>query len=216
MFDLMNYEQGIHPDCGKIVEIEKDIIITPFYTEAYCDALVDLAKFYDDKFEQYIRYMSRSGDSSNNSPWNTLFFSRISQLLFEDFCCHYKKYLVPAIEKNFEKGLSPINGWFSPFIIKYDQPEQMVNLHNDHSLFTMNVKLNTDFKGSELVFPRQGWSNKDIPKGWCFLWPSDVTHPHQSKPLISGVKYTLASWTHPCIWNPNDNGGSIYSTDVKI
>ena len=80
----------------------------------------------------------------------------------------------------------------------------------------MNVKLNTDFEGCDLEFPRQGWSNKDVPKGWCFIWPSTITHPHQSKPLTKGVKYTLASWTHPVSWKPDDNGGSIYSQHVNV
>ena len=209
--NLTKYEEAIHPDCGKVVENYKDITITPFYTEKFCDEIVDLAKFYNDKFIKYITY--NKTDRTNESPWNTLFFSTISNLLFENFCRHYKKYLLPVLEKKFE--VATIDGWFSPFIIKYDKPNQKVDLHNDHSLFTMNVKLNTDFTGCELEFPRQGWSNKDIPKGWCFVWPSNITHPHVAKPLISGAKYTLASWTHPCPWNPNDNGGSLYKKDIE-
>ena len=84
------------------------------------------------------------------------------------------------------------------------------------SRFTLNVKLNTDFEGAELHFPRQKWSNKDIPKGWCFVWPSQVTHPHEADPLISGVKYTLASWTHPIKWSVDENFSSIYHDDIII
>ena len=213
--DLTNYKKAIHPDCGKKVDVYKDILITPFYTEKFCDDLVELAKFYNNKFEQFIKYQRKeiTEEITDTSPWNTLFFSRISNLLFEDFCNHYKRYITPVLEKQFAS--SGVDGWFSPFIIKYDKPGQIVHLHNDISSFTMNVKLNTDFEGCDLEFPRQGWSNKNIPKGSCFIWPSTITHPHQSKPLIKGTKYTLASWTHPVSWNPKDTGGSMYSKDIN-
>ena len=105
---------------------------------------------------------------------------------------------------------SYISAWFCPMIIKYHKKGQNVQLHNDTSKFTLNVKLNTEFKGCHVEFPRQKWTNKDIPKGWCFVWPSQVTHPHVAYPLISGTKYSLSSWTHPVEWNKEDLKESIY------
>jgi hypothetical protein len=205
---LFNYKEAIHPDCGKKVKIHNDIITTPFYTEKFCDQLVKLAKLYDKRFSPYIVYeKSKSHQVTKNAPWDTLFFSRISHLLFEDFCVHYKKYICPVLEKHFFP--ETISGWFSPFIIKYSHHNQYVSLHNDTSLITLNVKLNTDYQGSILEFPRQNWTNEDIPKGWCYFWPGRVTHPHRATPLTKGSKYTLASWTHPVGWLPGDMGGSI-------
>ena len=207
---IVDYRKAIHPQCGKKLKIHKDIIITPFYTPEFCDELVEMAKFYTKKFSPYIRYMKQdhSHDSSDKSPWDTLFFSRISHILFEDFCSHYKKYICPVLEKHFPS--TSFFGWFSPMIIKYSRKGQNVNLHNDMSLFTLNVKLNTEFEGCHLEFPRQGWNNKDLPKGWCMVWPSQVTHPHRAQPLVTGTKYTLSSWTHPMSWRPDQVGGSIY------
>jgi len=150
----------------------------------------------------------KTNDLTKNSPWNTLYLSRISHLLFEDFCDHYEKFICPLIEKHFlpEK----IRGWFSPMIIKYSKKGQNVTLHNDTSLITLNLKLNTNYKGSVLEFPRQNWTNKDVPKGWCYLWPSRVTHPHRTTSLTKGSKYTLSSWTHPSSWAADRMGGSIY------
>lgn len=210
---IKDYMKSIHPECGKKVEIYKDIIITPFYTEDFCDYLVDIAKYYDGRFIEYIRY-GNNKETNNTAPWNTLHMCHISQLLFEDFCGHYKKLILPLIHEHFI--CSGIDAWYSPFIVKYDTPGQNVDLHNDTSRFTLNVKLNTNFEGAELHFPRQGWSNKDIPKGWCFLWPSQVTHPHEADPLICGVKYTLASWTHPMSWGKDENFSSIYHDDIII
>ena len=209
---IKNYMQGIHPECGIKFEVINDIIVTPFYTEEFCDYLVATSKYFDSRFINYIRYGKKG--MTNISPWQTLHMNRISSLMFEDFCGHYKRLIVPLIKKVFI--CSAVEGWFSPFIIKYDTIGQEVQLHNDTSSFTMNVKLNTEYEGADLHFPRQQWNNKDIPKGWCFVWPSTVTHPHTAPPLISGTKYTLASWTHPVKWSPDDNFGSIYSDDVII
>ena len=209
----IDYNNAIHPKCGKEVQTYKDIIVTPFYTEKFCDEIVKMAQFYDKKFSPYIYYiLDRSSKKSDNSPWDTLLFSRISQILFENFCDHYKKYICPLLEKTFFP--ETISGWFSPMIIKYSKKGQKVKLHNDISLFTLNVKLNTNYKGCHVEFPRQQWNNKDLPKGWCMIWPSQVTHPHQSQPLLKGTKYTLSAWTHPPTWTVDGHGGSIFYENV--
>tara|TARA_R100001443_G_scaffold8747_2_gene18256 strand:+ start:4797 stop:5450 length:654 start_codon:yes stop_codon:yes gene_type:complete len=207
---LFNYKKGIHPECGKKIKVYKDILMTPFYTENFCDELVKMSKEYKDKFSPDIVYgKSDSHKMTEDYPWDTLFFSKISYFLFEDFCEHYKKFICPILHSYF----SPCNvaGWFSPMIIKYSRVNQKVDIHNDTSLFTLNVKLNTDFEGCELEFPRQEWNNSALPKGWCMVWPSQVTHPHRARPLLKGTKYTLASWTHPISWNSEQMGGSIYN-----
>ena len=53
---IQDYMKAIHPECGTKVEIYKDIIITPFYTEEFCDYLVSIAKYFDSRFFEYINY----------------------------------------------------------------------------------------------------------------------------------------------------------------
>jgi hypothetical protein len=210
---ILKYKEGIHPDCGKKFEVYKDIIITPFYTENFCKKIIDMSKQYKDFFENDIIYGSKDTDPINTSPWETLLFSRISPILFKLFCKHYNEFIVPLIKKTFPE--TDITGWFSPMIIKYDKPGQDVKLHTDLSFITLNVKLNNTYKGCDLEFPRQGWSNKQIPVGYCFLWPSKITHPHVAKKLISGEKYVISSWTHPPSWNPSYIGGSIFKDEFN-
>tara|TARA_R100001015_G_C4528889_1_gene95854 strand:- start:20 stop:670 length:651 start_codon:yes stop_codon:yes gene_type:complete len=213
---IVNYKKGIHPDCGKKYKVHKDIIMTPFYTEKFCDEIVKIAQFYNDKFEPNIKYTNPHNVNTGEdiitelSPWNTLYISNLSHIMFENFVEQYKKYLCPLIEKTF--GQEKVKGWFSPFIIKYEKGDK-VALHTDTSDFTMNVKLNTNYEGADLYFPRQKFNNKILPKGWCILWPSTVTHPHQASELKKGKKYTLASWTHPHSWNVNEIGGSIFNSN---
>ena len=73
--------------------------------------------------------------------------------------------------------------------------QTQLNLHCDASLVTGSVKLNDDYKGAELVFPRQKFSNKDVPVGKCILFPGQLTHGHECQELVSGVKYSLTIWT---------------------
>ena len=82
------------------------------------------------------------------------------------------------------------------FIIKYEMDKQReLRVHNDASLITGSVKLNDDYEGGVLEFPRQGINNKDIPVGKCILFPSQVTHGHTSTKLESGTKYSLTIWS---------------------
>ena len=82
------------------------------------------------------------------------------------------------------------------FIIKYAMDMQRdLPLHNDASLVTGSVKLNDDYLGGMLVFPRQEFHNHDIPIGKCLLFPGQVTHGHLSAPICEGTKYSLTIWS---------------------
>ena len=68
-------------------------------------------------------------------------------------------------------------------------------MHHDDSYITGSIKLNNDYTGAELLFPRQKFSNKDVQVGDLLLFPGEVTHPHKCAPLKSGEKYSLTMWT---------------------
>ena len=82
------------------------------------------------------------------------------------------------------------------FIIKYEMDKQReLRLHNDASLVTGSIKLNDDYEGGVLEFPRQKVNNKDIPVGKCILFSGQVTHGHSSSLLTKGTKYSLTIWS---------------------
>lgn len=55
------------------------------------------------------------------------------------------------------------------------------------------IFLNDSFDGGDLIFTRQNLRIK--PKaGTIVLFPSDFTHPHASKDLKSGTKYSIVTW----------------------
>ena len=87
-------------------------------------------------------------------------------------------------------------GMRDAFVMKYSMDTQRsLNLHNDASMVTGSVKLNDNYTGADLWYPRQQISNKDIPVGKMILFPGQVTHGHECTPLEEGIKYSLTMWS---------------------
>ena len=114
--------------------------------------------------------------------------------LWEELEKHWADHIVPLVE-NYWKPLL-MYGLRDGFVMRYAMDTQVkLALHHDASLVTGSVKLNDDYKGAELIYPRQGITNADIPVGKCILFPSAVTHGHECLPLQEGVKYSLTIWS---------------------
>jgi hypothetical protein len=81
------------------------------------------------------------------------------------------------------------------FVIKYRPGGQAaLRVHHDVAQISAAVKLNEGYAGGALTFPRQGYSTAAEPLGGMVVWPSLVTHPHESSPVTRGVKYSLTLW----------------------
>ena len=81
------------------------------------------------------------------------------------------------------------------FVIRYAMGEQEhLRMHHDIAQVSGSVKLNDDYDGAVLDFPRQHVTNEPTSVGEMVAWPSLVTHPHQTTPLRSGIKYALTIW----------------------
>jgi hypothetical protein len=189
---MLNYNQGIHPQSGETYTVDKDIIVTPFWTEEFCQQLVDYARANDHRFAAH----NQKNVDSSHLGYDALYFAHISQYLFEDYTRHYARDLLPIINKVWP--YTRISGWQSPFILKYEvNGKRNLRAHHDLSEVSFNIKLNNDYQGAELRFPRQGIDNRDIPIGWMMLWPSTVTHYHEVPDIVSGTKYSVTGWTWP-------------------
>lgn len=189
---MLDYQQGIHAHSGKTYSVENDIITTPFWTVDFCQALVGLAEMHAEKFSGH---QQKNVDGSGMG-YDALYFSNLSYYMFEDYTRHYARDLIPIIKKVWPYTL--ITGWQSPFILKYSSGgKRHLNPHHDLSEVSFNIKLNNDYEGAELRFPRQEVDNKNVPVGHMLLWPSTVTHYHEVPNLISGVKYSVTGWTWP-------------------
>jgi hypothetical protein len=197
---IFDYDDAVHKDSGKLISLHEDIIITPFWTEEFCKELILVAEKYKTSFTKNINWNNK--ENNRTIGWKDLNLDYISVPFFESFVQHYKNKICPLLNDVFFVP-DLVWGWFPPYIIRYDTIGDRTDLHNDQSMITLNIKLNDDYTGCDLIFPRQNFSTKDIPVGYAIIWPSTVSHPHYSDPLISGVKYSLISWSWPPSWNTN-------------
>ena len=193
----MEYNQGIHAESGKTFSVEQDIIITPFWTDEYCRHLVEFAHRFNDKFSKDIEYLDIS---QKNLGWFDLKLDFVDEIFFIPYLTQIKAHILPILKEVYTPVIGDVNGWFYPYIIKYSEKKQSTDLHHDASMITLNIKLNDDYRGCDLFFPRQNFNSKNIPVGHAMIWPSTVTHPHGATELEQGEKYSFVSWSWPPQW----------------
>lgn len=171
----------------KVQEVATDILCIEFWKPEFCKFVINAA-------DSINQYESRPTDPV---PGQELRIDNISRDFYISFCKHWKFVLQPILEKFY---MLPTEQWFMgwkvPFIIKYEMNKQRsLRPHMDGSLVTGTVRLNNEYEGGELTFPRQKYSNKDVPVGSILIWPSSIQHIHYSDELKSGTKYSLVAWT---------------------
>ena len=182
----MNYQDFVAFN-PKVEVVANDILCVEFWKPEFCKIIIDTA-------DSINQYESRPNDPV---PGQELRIDAISKDLYISFCKHWKQILQPILDDFF---MLPANQWFIgwkvPFIIKYDMYKQRyLRPHMDGSLVTGTVRMNDEYTGGELVFPRQKFKNTNVPVGSILLWPSSIQHIHYSDTLMSGKKYTLTAWT---------------------
>ena len=163
-------------------EAAKDILVTQLFSQEMCDAIIQEANALE-------KWEPMSGDKF---PAQEIRVREIG--LWEDIENIWKDKLSKICEKHWRP--EAYLGLRDAFTMRYSMDTQTeLGLHTDASLFTGSVKLNDNYAGAELVFPRQEFTNKDVKVGQCILFPSMVTHGHKVLPLRGGKKYSLTMWT---------------------
>ena len=161
--------------------LSDDMILIDFMSEDMCQKMISLAE------EKTFNIME--GDKV---PSQDLRLKQIGE--WEKLKSHWNESVYEVVYDYWTP--CHMYGLRDAFIIKYEMDKQRsLRLHTDASLVTGSVKLNDDYEGGILEFPRQGITNKDIPIGKCILFPGQVTHPHTSTELLSGTKYSLTIWS---------------------
>lgn len=162
--------------------LDRDMLLVDFMSPSMC--------------EEMIRVADECGE------WGSLSYDKFPAMeirlkklgLWEQMEEHWKKVLFPVIEKHWYP--MEMYGLRDAFVMRYSlDTQRSLRLHTDASLVTGSVKLNDDYLGADLYFPRQNISNRDIPVGKCILFPGQVTHGHTCTELTHGVKYSLTMWT---------------------
>ena len=161
--------------------LSDDILLIDFMTEDMCKNMISLS---EKKTFESLSYDKVKGQEL-----------RLKEIeLWDELEKHWMKSVYDIVYEYWNP--CHIYGLRDAFLIKYEMNKQReLRLHNDASLITGSVKLNDDYTGGELYFPRQKFSNKDIPIGKCILFPGQVTHGHTSQEITSGTKYSLTIWS---------------------
>jgi hypothetical protein len=168
---------------GDAEMVAPEIVQMPFWTPEFCDTVIRAAE-------------AAGGFGHHNDdpvPGYEVSLAAISPRLFEAVENDIGARMWPAIRQWWP--YVDYHGLRDVFVIRYAMGEQEeLRMHHDIAQVSASIKLNDDYEGAELVFPRQEFSNAAVPVGDLVVWPSLVTHPHESQPLRSGVKYSLTVW----------------------
>lgn len=160
-----------------------DLLVVPFWTPGMCAAVVRAAE----------EVGGFAADPNDPVPGHEVSVAVISPKLFDDLQNDIGVRIWPQL-----RSVWPLVDYYGvrdAFVIKYSSDTQTeLRLHHDVAQVSASVKLNDGYSGAELDFPRQHFTNADVPVGSLLVWPSLVTHPHQTRPLTSGVKYGLTIW----------------------
>lgn len=179
---VLGYVDAIDERWGT-TEIGPDLYVVPFWTTQMCSAVIRAAEAVGG-FEQH---------PDDPVPGHEVSLATISPRLYEAFQDDLGMRLWPQLREHWP--LIDYHGLRDAFVIRYAPGEQEeLRLHHDVAQVSASMKLNDDYTGAVLGFPRQGVSNAEVPVGSLLVWPSLVTHPHGTDRLISGVKYGLTVW----------------------
>lgn len=182
LHDFFDYSSGIDPRFG-MRRVADEMFAMPFLTPLYCGLLIEAA-------EAAGAFQSDPGDPV---PGVELSIARLSPTIFDAMQDDIGLRVWPQLQS--EWSYIDYHGMNDAFIIKYEVGgQESLRIHHDVAQVSMSVKLNNDYEGAELNFPRQGTTNTGMGVGELLVWPSLVTHPHESLPIRSGTKYSLTIW----------------------
>jgi hypothetical protein len=178
---ILAYEGAVRS--GEANMVAQDIVQMPIWTPEISNTVIRAAQAAGG-------FAQQDGDPV---PGYEISLAAIAPRLFEAVEQDIGMRMWPAIQQWWP--LVDYHGLRDAFIIRYSLGEQEeLRMHHDVAQVSASIKLNDDYEGAELEFPCQDFTNADVPVGDLLAWPSMVTHPHASRQLTAGVKYSLTIW----------------------
>ena len=175
--------QGAIDEHGGVRTIGDEVLAVPFWTPAFCATVIRAAEAVG-AFEP---------QADDPVPGHEVSLALISPRLFEAVEIDLGRRVWPQLQTVWPyidyRGLRDV------FVIRYALGEQEeLRMHHDIAQVSGSVKLNDGYEGAVLDFPRQHVTNEQASIGEMIVWPSLVTHPHQTTPHRGGIKYALTIW----------------------
>jgi hypothetical protein len=174
--------RGAIDDRRTVTQLAADLIVVPFWRPDFCAAVVRAAQL-----------VGFTPDPDDPVPGHEVSLAAISPRLYQAVQDDLGSRIWPQLRDTWP--LIDYHGVRDAFVIRYALGEQeQLRQHHDVAQISGSVKLDDDHVGAELRFPRQGVDNRTVPVGALLAWPSLVTHPHETAPLVRGVKHGLTIW----------------------
>ena len=176
---------GAEPDGGDdtLTEVGHDLYLTECWNPTFCSTVIRAAEAVG-AFEP---------QEDDPVPGHEVSLAVISPRLFEAFEQDIGMRIWPRL-----RTVWPYIDYYGlrdAFVIKYELGgQESLRIHHDVAQVSASMKLNDGYEGGVLEFPRQSYANDPQQVGELLVWPSLVTHPHQTTQLREGVKYGLTVW----------------------
>jgi hypothetical protein len=165
-----------------VTALGPDLLVVPFWTRAFCTAIVRAAEL-----------VGFAADPDDPVPGREVSLATISPRLYQATQDDLGSRIWPQLREVWP--LIDYHGLRDVFVIRYARGEQEeLRRHHDVAQVSASVKLDDGYVGADLRFPRQNIDNREVPVGALLAWPSLVTHPHETTPLVEGVKHGLTIW----------------------
>lgn len=178
---VLGYRGAVDERTG-VEELGAELLVVPFWTPEFCRAIIRAAEL-----------VGFAPDPDDPVPGHEVSLAAISPALYQAVEQDLGARIWPQLRQVWP--LIDYHGLRDAFVIRYAPGEQeSLREHHDVAQVSAAVKLNDDYEGAELRFPRQGVDNAGVPVGALLAWPSLVTHPHDAAPLRAGVKHSLTIW----------------------
>jgi hypothetical protein len=178
---VLGYRGAVDERRG-VTELAPELLVVPFWRPAFCTAIVRAAQL-----------VGFAPDPHDPVPGHEVSLAAISPRLYQAVQNDLGSRIWPQLRETWP--LIDYHGLRDAFVIRYALGEQEeLRRHHDVAQVSGSVKLDDDHVGAELRFPRQGVDNRSVPVGALLAWPSLVTHPHETAPLVRGVKHGLTIW----------------------
>jgi hypothetical protein len=178
---ILRYDDAIAD--GPCVLAGPELVTMPFWTTEFCATVIRAAEATG----------AFGADPEDPVPGQELSLAALSPRLFAHVEDDLALRVMPALLRTWPT--IEYAGLRDAFVIKFTpggQPD--LPLHHDVAQISASVRLNDGYEGGALEFPRQEFTNAAVPVGTFLAWPSLVTHPHRSAPVVRGVKYSLTVW----------------------
>jgi hypothetical protein len=187
---LLRYEGAADPDETVWMPAD-DILVIPFWTPPFCATIVRAA-------EVAGMWTSLDDQASPRSEVPLIELSpRLMALTEQDL----RTRIWPLVASQWPQAAAA--DLHDAVIVRQeagDAPAGLDQLDEEDEV-GMALRLNDGYSGDGVVFPRQGWGNREAPLGSLSIWPAGLTHPHRLESVTRGVQYQLS-----LRWRPHRGG----------